>query len=159
MSDMAFSMRGHDPSKSQLDIDLQIIDFGKPERTPVKLAASVFEDRLPMLPRSVTFISQKIVLRKLPVIHLHDPVPGNLRYDGCRGHRDAPSIAANDRFLWDGNRYPIQTVDEEIIGRGERLRTASFMAASVACRMFTASITGASTTPIPIATASRSITS
>ncbi len=83
----------------------------------MNLGTAEFQDRLAMLPRSVSLVAEKIVLWKLAVVHLHQPVPRHLCHDGRRRYGEAPGIAANDGFLLYGEINAVQTVDQEIIGR------------------------------------------
>lgn len=71
-----------------------------------------------MLRCAVALIPEEIVFRKLPVVHLHDPVPGNLRHNGRRRHGDTPSIAAYDCFLREVDGDPVDPIDEKVIWSG-----------------------------------------
>jgi hypothetical protein len=88
---MAVFRGSPDLSERKVFAHMPKVDSVDPEGIAVNLAAAVFGDSLPVFPCSVSFVLEKIVLGKLAVVHLHDPVPGNLRDDRGRGDGDTPA--------------------------------------------------------------------
>ena len=81
------------------------------------LAGAVASYRLEVFLRAVALVADEVVLGKLVMVNLHDPVAGHLGDDRGAGHGDAQGVAPDDRFLRDGKIEALgpRAVDEEII--------------------------------------------
>ena len=97
--------------------------FIQPEGPPVNFTESEFSDRLPVLFGSVTFILDEIILGKLPVVHFHDSITGNLGNNGGRRHGKAPGVTLDQRTLGYGEGQGVDAVNEKKIGWGRKLQT------------------------------------
>jgi len=103
-------------SKLQFDIRVKETLVSNCERPSMNLAMPMLLDRFSVLRRSIALILGKIILGKLAIIHLHDPVSGNFGDDRGGRYGDAPRIAFDNGLLGNGNKNTMWSVDEQIIG-------------------------------------------